>query len=224
MVGHGHCQYSATAQITPGKTGGGSVWGQGCVGISDDGIQAIRYFITLHLNLSPVQKLFFLLFFFALGATASAQTLPIDTATGKVCYSETVPLNNTPADTIFKRSKAWFIVNLNGHHSEQKKPIHAGRYIVNDRETGRVSVQMWQRTGGDNWMFYTLYLKVEDGVYTYIISNIELGGWQDHTSIEQLIIDNKKNDGTWKGSFKKQLLQIDLNIKSIIKTFRAKLA
>ena len=144
------------------------------------------------------------LVFLTIQTVFAQEKIPIDPATGKITYSETVKVDSVTADDFCLRIKTWVVENFDSYSKALQK---------DDRQNGLAIIKgtgncYKPKTFGDTlingWFTYTLTIEYKDGSYKYtLIDFYSDDQWKGSIPAE-----------TYKGS-KKQKLVYDLGITEV---------
>jgi hypothetical protein len=114
----------------------------------------------------------FLLLFISI--VGYSQTLPTDSTTGKVTYSEVVTMNGTSDTVLYKRLKQWFI-----------DTYKSGKDVIQDDDKSTFTISgkgsfpvTYNSMGSYEWGYvsYTLKVSCKNGRYKYILTNFYHSG------------------------------------------------
>lgn len=166
-----------------------------------------------------------LIILIALSKISYAQiSLPIDSATNKVSYSEVIQVDGVSKDELFTRARTWCAKTFTSNKDAlQMDDRQAGRLIANGS-----SIQRFQYTitSIDFWLKYSLSIAVKDGKYRYEVTNIYTrdkiqNGY--NLSLDDIVIkghtgleSTKKSGGDYKARFKGYVIQSDIYIMNLV--------
>ena len=110
------------------------------------------------------------LIFFLIPVCLSAQTFPVDAASGKIYYAEEVLVKDGPKSDLYNRAKAWFA------SSKNKKTLNVDD-VANGLLIGSNYCMLLVQDGHKDQPFrlwYTVKIEMEDDRYWYSLSNFKI--------------------------------------------------
>jgi len=126
------------------------------------------------------------LIFLLIPVCLSAQTFPVDAASGKIYYAEEVLVKDGPKSDLYNRAKAWFASGKN------KKALNVDD-VANGLLIGSSYSLLLVYDGYQNQSFrlwYTVKIEVEDDRYWYSLSDFKI---QEETILKDSVsCENKK--------------------------------
>lgn len=165
-------------------------------------------------------------------AQKGAPVLPIDKETGRIIYTEVVPVDSaTTQQELFSRGREWFAkAYKNSNKVIQLEDKENGKLL------GKALMQVYDKTLGisheSGYMNYTIALYMKNGRYKYEITNFHHTGQYSGQSripdfgvAEGMINTKKKVMGvSYQKTFNTCLSQMDSNMKDLISELKTHMA
>jgi hypothetical protein len=153
-------------------------------------------------------------------------SLPIDSTTRLITYSEVVKLDTSLKKIeLFSRAREWFAKNYNSSNNViQMEDKESGKIV------GKALMRVYHKALGSDHpsshINYTISIYLKDGRFKYEIANFYHTGdgnkMPDYGSCEEMINTKKKYLGiSYQKTFTYYLLQLDANTRSLIVSLKA---
>jgi len=170
----------------------------------------------------------FCLFTLNIKAQMEWPTMPVDSVSKKISYSEVVYVDSTASkDQLFSRSREWFAKTYKSANSViQMEDKESGKIV------GKAIMQVYHKALGANfesgYINYTITIYVKDGRYKYEFSDFYHTGQyidghriQDYGACENMIHTEENPVGINKQKFfKYYLIQLDENTKLLVENLK----
>jgi hypothetical protein len=100
-----------------------------------------------------------------------AQDFPIDRASGKIIYTEEVPVKDGPKTDLYNRARAWWLTAHKGSQTLQVDDPANGLLMGNTFSL----IVVWEKSQRHTYkLWHTIKIEVEDDRFWYRISDIQL--------------------------------------------------
>jgi len=155
---------------------------------------------------------------------AHAQTVPIDSATNKVLYTEVIKVDGVLKDELYTRAREWFAKTFRSAQSVlQMDDKDAGKIIGKGAASSSFKYMI---ASIDFLLKYTISIAVKDGRYRYEITDISVHDQSSlgyHLTLDDIVVKGasglektKKANGEYRSRFKGYVIQSDILINELL--------